>query len=363
MKRWNELGLAAGLVAALAVAGVAQAQGASTGSDSTPSQQSGSGSSMGSSDTGSTSGSTDPKQDGTGTSSESAGSTMGGSSTGSGSSSMGSTSTGSDQGTTGSSTGSAAGSKPIKSDLRDGLEKLHAANQGEIQAAQMALTAAQSPQVKEFAQKMVDDHTQNDQELTQMAQSMGVDLSGKAFQKKQQQAQDGMKKVQGKTGASFDRAYMSWMVKEHAQVVKDTASLAKTATKENQAELAEFLTKTHATLQQHHTLAQQIDKVAKAETGTSARQGRTPPSGAGTTESSTGSSTGSSTDEANTSPSSSGTGAGSEPPGSPDKTDAGSQPSPTGEGHTGAPGSSGTGTSSGTETEGTGSSTSSGGGQ
>lgn len=342
MKRWNELGLAAGLVAALALAGTAQAQGASTGSGSTPSQQSGSGSSMGSSDTGatgsSTSGSSGTKQGDTG-------STMGGSSTGtgsSGSSSMGSSSTGSDQGTTGSATGSAAGSKPLKSDLRDGLEKVHASNQAEIQAGQMALTAAQSPQVKEFAQKMVDDHTKMDQELTQMSQSLGVDLSGKAFQKKQQQAQGDMKKIQGKTGASFDRAYMSHMVKEHAQDAKDTASLAKTATKENQPELAELLTKAHATIQEHHTLAQQIDKVAKQEgKATSTRQGRTPPAG--------------------TSPSSSGMGAGSESPASPDKTDTGSQPSPTGEGHTGAPGSSGTGTSSGTETGGTGSSSSGGG--
>ena len=51
------------------------------------------------------------------------------------------------------------------------LPKLHALNQSEIQAGQLASTKACNAQVKQYGQTLVNDHTSMDQQVTQMAQN------------------------------------------------------------------------------------------------------------------------------------------------------------------------------------------------
>ena len=56
------------------------------------------------------------------------------------------------------------------------MVELAEANLAEIQTSRLALEKTQNEQVKKFAQKMVDDHTQALQELETVAQSKGVRL-------------------------------------------------------------------------------------------------------------------------------------------------------------------------------------------
>jgi putative membrane protein len=178
---------------------------------------------------------------------------------------------------------------------------------------QMGAQMAHDEQVKQFAQKMVDDHQQGDQKLTQWAQQQGVDLtSSKAYQAKLKEAKKDMQKVHGKSGAAFDKSYMATMVKDHEKDSKDVKKLADQARKENQTELAAMLDQTHTAMQGHLEQAKQIEKATKSG-GT--RQGRK-----GATTSGTGSS--------GMSPSGGASGSSTTAPsGSPDPGQAGASPS------------------------------------
>lgn len=77
-------------------------------------------------------------------------------------------------GSTGSA-GSAAASSLSQQD-RDMIKDLAEANLAEIQTAQLALSKTQNPRVREYAQKMIDDHSMAQQELQQMAQAKGMTL-------------------------------------------------------------------------------------------------------------------------------------------------------------------------------------------
>ncbi len=194
-------------------------------------------------------------------------------------------------GTMGLASTAAAQSGKVPSKLQDDLQKLHAADQGEVKAGQFAESAASSSDVKAFAQKMVTDHTQNDQQLSSLAGSLGVSLEGGAFQKEQKDAQDSMKKFQGKSGSEFDKAYIDQMVKDHEKDAKDVKKMAENAHKDGQGDIAALLTSTHQAIESHLAMAKQLQSSLKNNTPSASA-----PSSSTT---GTGSSTGTSTDNAN----------------------------------------------------------------
>lgn len=257
MTQWNRLGLAAGL--ALALVGTARAQGATgTGSGTTETTPGGA-AAAGSSET-----STTPSTAGSDTSSTTGGGHRAVGATEPGDAAAG----GAMHGTAGARMHGTAGKVDPK--LEQGLQKLHAANQAEVQMGQMAAQTAQDEQVKAFAQKMVDDHQKNDQQLEQLAQQVGVTLTGPAFDAAQKDAEKDMAKFHAKSGQSFDRSYMSHMVKDHQKDVKEVGSLAKKAHQAKQAELASFLDETHVAMQGHLQEAKQVEKATRS----AQRQGR-----------------------------------------------------------------------------------------
>jgi putative membrane protein len=157
--------------------------------------------------------------------------------------------------------------------LLEGLQQLHAGNEAEVQMGQMGAQTASDPQVKEFAQRMVDDHSKNDQHLTQMASTMGMPLTGKAYQDQQKSAQKAMGKVHGKTGLAFDKAFMSAMVKDHEKDAKEVKTLADRARKDGKSEVASFLDTTEQTMRQHLAMAKQIEDAVKKGRGTASAAG------------------------------------------------------------------------------------------
>jgi putative membrane protein len=156
------------------------------------------------------------------------------------------------------------------------LRDLALANLAEIEAGKLAVTKASDADVKKFAQKMVDDHSKQLQELQSLAQSKNVQLPTAPDAKHQRE----MKKLQDLSGADFDRAYMRAQVKDHRDAHKLAESAAKRA-KDPQVKAA--AEKAAPEIQDHLKMAQQISgqKKGGAASGKSRRNAESNQTGAG----------------------------------------------------------------------------------
>ena len=115
------------------------------------------------------------------------------------------------------STPSAQDSAPNAGDVGQVMEDkmfLRKAAEGgiaEVKLGQLAAQKASSDDVKAFGQKMVDDHTKLNNQMAQVADSLGVMLP-KSMNKEDQAEYD---KLNGLSGNDFDTEYLSLMVKDH----------------------------------------------------------------------------------------------------------------------------------------------------
>jgi putative membrane protein len=90
-------------------------------------------------------------------------------------------------------------------------------NQNEINSSQSAVNQARNAQVKEFANMMVREHSDN---LTQ-TQALGITASeNNDAQKMREKGQKEVEKLGSKDIEDFDKAYMKNMVKDHEEALK-----------------------------------------------------------------------------------------------------------------------------------------------
>lgn len=121
----------------------------------------------------------------------------------------------------------------------------------EVSLGQLAEQNAASPQVKQFGERMVTDHTQANQALRQIAQQENIDLPTQPASKDQAT----QRRLSGLKGSAFDAAYSHDMVQDHKQ---DIAEFQKEAQSGQDPALKQFARKTLPTLQQHLQMAQAI---------------------------------------------------------------------------------------------------------
>jgi putative membrane protein len=122
----------------------------------------------------------------------------------------------------------------------------------EVQLGQLAEQKSQSNDVKQFAQKMVSDHTQMSEKwFKPVAKQMGVS-EPKGPSKKDKKL---IQKLQGLSGQDFDTQYIQAMVKDHKEDLKDFKSEAETAQDPNVKQIA---TQGSNIIQQHLQLIEQI---------------------------------------------------------------------------------------------------------
>jgi putative membrane protein len=124
----------------------------------------------------------------------------------------------------------------------------------EVQLGQLAQEKSQSNDVKQFGQKMVNDHGQmGDKWLKPVAQQMGIS-EPKGPSKKDKKA---MEKLQGLSGQDFDREYITMMIKDHQKDLKEFKDEANAAQDPNVKQIAE---KGSQVIEQHLQLIEQIAK-------------------------------------------------------------------------------------------------------
>lgn len=134
----------------------------------------------------------------------------------------------------------------------------------EVQMGQMALEKAQDPAVKSYAQKLVDDHTRANQELTSLMQSKGLDSPDKTAPTKQSNTSD--MHMSSMNGTSFDRSWVHYMVQDHQKDVREFQQEAKRA---QDPELKAWIEKTIPVLQDHLRQAQQLQSTMKGNSSNS----------------------------------------------------------------------------------------------
>lgn len=122
----------------------------------------------------------------------------------------------------------------------------------EVELGRLATQRGSSDAVKQFGQKMVDDHSSANTELTQLANSKGVNVPAELDAKHKAD----VAKFSKLSGAAFDKAYSKAMLDDHN---KDVAAFERQSTSGTDPDLKAFAAKTLPTLKSHLDMAKALN--------------------------------------------------------------------------------------------------------
>lgn len=163
-----------------------------------------------------------------------------------------------------SSTRTEANSKVTPAE-RTFLKEAAQGDMAEVQLGQLAQEKASSPEVKQFGQRMVTDHTQNQDQLKQVSQQLGYTLP-EEITLKDKATKERLEKLSGK---NFDHAYMLDMVRDHTKDVSTFRAASKAATT---PAVKNYASQTLPTLESHLKDAKSIEpQTARAMHASSAK--------------------------------------------------------------------------------------------
>ena len=156
-------------------------------------------------------------------------------------------------------------------------QKAAAGGQKEIQLSQIALQRSQNPEVRAFAQQMIQDHSDVSRQLAQIAQTKGIQLPAtNAFETAMIQTSrtptgrsdkvpprleipeadlDAARKLEKLSGEEFDRAYLKEMTKDHERTIAKFEQASKSL---DDLDLKQFAADTLPKLRHHGQKAQQL---------------------------------------------------------------------------------------------------------
>jgi putative membrane protein len=133
------------------------------------------------------------------------------------------------------------------------VSKAMQGSQAEVQLGQLTLQKSQNEQVKQFAQRMIDDHTKLNDQMKPVAQQLGVTVPNQPSKKDRQT----MAKLQALSGPAYDQAYIKDMIKDHKQDLSDFQTEASSGQDQTVKDAA---TQGSQVIAQHLQMIQQIAK-------------------------------------------------------------------------------------------------------
>lgn len=99
---------------------------------------------------------------------------------------------------------------------QDFVDQASAAGVAEIESARMALQKSQAPEVHNFAEQMIKDHTKANEDLKELAMNKQLEVASEADLMNKAKAMI----LEMREGESFDQAYANNQVKAHEQVIE-----------------------------------------------------------------------------------------------------------------------------------------------
>jgi len=139
------------------------------------------------------------------------------------------------------------------------MRKAARGGKAEVELGKLAQEKASSPEVKQFGQRMVTDHSQAANQLKQVAEQKGVTLPD-TLSAKDKATKARLEKL---SGDQFDRAYMKDMVMDHTLDVREFKNEAKTG---KDPDLKNFASQTAPTLEEHLKQAKSIAPKGSSQT-------------------------------------------------------------------------------------------------
>jgi putative membrane protein len=140
-----------------------------------------------------------------------------------------------------------AGAMMDKAFVRKALE----GGMAEVQLGQLAVQKSSNPDVKQFGQKMVDDHTKLGDEMKQVAEKMNIKPPD-SLSPKDKATVD---KLSALDGDAFDKAYIKDMVKDHK---KDEKEFKQEAISASDPALKDVVSQGAQVIGQHLQMIEQI---------------------------------------------------------------------------------------------------------
>lgn len=153
-------------------------------------------------------------------------------------------------------TAGAAGSTAASAADKKFVQKAMEGGMAEVELGHVAVQKGSSQDVKDFGQKMVDDHTKMNEQMKPVGARLGITPPASLPAKEQALKT----KLEALSGATFDKAYMNAMVADHKEDDKDFKA-EETSGKDPQVKDA--ATQGEPIIAQHLQMAEDIQKKLK----------------------------------------------------------------------------------------------------
>jgi putative membrane protein len=131
-------------------------------------------------------------------------------------------------------------------------------NMAEVKLGQLAQEKAQSPEVKKFAERMINDHTKAQEQLKQVADQQHINFPTDVNSKDAAT----YRSLEKLSGAEFDQAYARTMLRDHE---KDVTEFKKEVSTAQNGPVKQYAQETLPTLESHLQEAKQMQAQVSRE--------------------------------------------------------------------------------------------------